>query len=711
MSVESLVNQNPSGGKKPIEFDIFGYIHAARQTYGLRAQDYLRYRRYCTNHLHNVRKATKLSQGSSTSYRKKDVTAALATEPMHIEILLLQAERTWAFAMNLRELYSRTEEPRQRYHLIRRLRAACKSGRQLADVVQAVCDLRTALAAYAYWLQIRSQLCFELEEWEAALDCAVLSRILSERLALSGSSEQYALAYSMIEALDPILRLSAYQTGMRSAQQTQPPEITVQWYESRIKNESDRVETSVPGYAQIAAMLDKFSSIATDGASSELADRADAHRLEWRGGSISFTNQGLSSLLDSAQDALVASTNSSGAEKGISEAAASPSTLDSVAATFKRIKKAARRCYTEGSSAAAKVSSSASDSLSSSYLAIQLYSTCILHAISVAKHVGRAQAIANNIGMALDASALSFRKDEVVWIPEYCLLPATSSKAAKPSAKRSHEAGRKKGKNIALPELTEIVLQYDMARKSMGHLKSTVSNMLNKIAPGVSRDICAYQLPDEIATVEAYYTCVRGYYAAALHAHPRYKRYTDSLALLDMALTESVPQALSLVESSGKRPAIPVEGSAADLIWSQVISVTMDDLAQVKSQIESAIDIACGLCAKANTEKLAFSHRKSAQKDWCTDPSIRPQMVPNMLAALSNTQNKTFVPARVPSLVDLENAPFAAVPVKPLFYDLAASTIEFNMPVIEEQAEKSVADSGSGGSKLGSIIGSLWGSR
>ncbi|KAJ2606964.1 signal recognition particle subunit srp68, partial [Coemansia sp. RSA 1694] len=138
-------------GQAPIEFGIFGYIHDSRQTYGLRAQDYLRYRRFCANRLRNVRSAAKMAQGTSTTFRKKEVSADMVSRPEHLEILLLQAERAWAFAMDLRELYSRTEEPRHRYHLIRRLRAACKAGEQLAAVAASgACDGRTSLEAQAY---------------------------------------------------------------------------------------------------------------------------------------------------------------------------------------------------------------------------------------------------------------------------------------------------------------------------------------------------------------------------------------------------------------------------------------------------------------------------------------------------------------------------------------------------------------------------------
>ncbi|KAJ1799705.1 signal recognition particle subunit srp68 [Coemansia sp. RSA 2399] len=712
MAADAPIDQS-SVDKGHVAFDIFGYVHKSRQTYGIRAQDYMRYRRYCAHHLRNVRKAAKLSQGSSTAYKPKAVTVELASEPKHIEILVLQAERAWAFAMDLRELYSRTEEPRQHYHLVRRLRAACKAGRQLADIAHVVCDLHTALAASAYWLHIQSQLSFEMEEWEVAMDSAVFSRIVSEQLAISGNSERYALCHAMIEELDPIVRLAAYQSGMRSAQQTPPSEVAAQWYESRMKGNASRAEKSILGYGLLAAELEKLmSKINSEDAGSGLVDIANAHKLAWRNGSIVFADKELASLLALAQGAVKDCTGSDdGVQMSLqSVAATDPTKLDPTVASFRRVTKSARRCYADGVSAAEKIGSSASDLLLSSYLAIQLYSMCLLHAALVAKNVGRAQALAKSNGVSLDSPAPVFAKADAAWMPDHTRSPVRATQRKKGKHARTTKRGSRKGgmTGAVLPELTEIVILYDMARKSMGRLKSAVSDVLNKISPAVGRTIHAYKVIDEISTAEAYYSCVRGYYAVVLHAHPRHKKYVDALALADKALNEYVPEALSLLASSDSKHAVSASGtSAADVAWGQVFLVTNNDLSQAKTKLEVAMESVRGFCAAATDENLTAAHSSPAKKSWHDDPSARPRMIPNTASAAltSNNRGDEPIPTHVPSLVDFSSLPFVAVPMKPLFYDLAAPAIDFDMATIEEKAGKQAA----GGSKLGSIIGSLWG--
>ncbi|KAJ2558588.1 signal recognition particle subunit srp68, partial [Coemansia sp. RSA 1933] len=683
---------------KRIEFDIFGYVHRSRQTYGMRAQDYQRYRRYCAHHLRNVRKAAKLSQGSSTSYKPKAVSAAVACEPRHIEIVVLQAERAWAFAMDLRELYSRTEEARQHYHLIRRLRAACKAGLQLVDIAHRVCDLQTAMAASAYWLQMQSQLSFELEEWEVAMDCAVFSRIISERLAVSGNSERYALSHAMIEELDPVVRLAAYQCGIRSAQQTPPSDVAAQWYEAKMKGDASRAEKSIHGYGSISAELERLTleTNSKDGSSAGGLDSASAHVLEWRGGSIGFTDNGLASLVDAAHSAVRDCAGGGETKTSLQDAAAAePAKVESAISSFARVRKAARRCYADGVAAAEKVGSSASDKLLSSYLAIQLYSTCMLHAAAVAKNIGRAQALTRSSGVALELPLPAFGAADAAWISDH----------AQPSEASS---GKKRGGATVLAAPTEIVILYDMARKSMGRLKRAVGEILGKISPAVGRAVQAYSVVEEIGAAEAYYACVRGYYVAMLHAHPRHRKHVDALALLDKTLNESVPEAQALATpKSSKQAALAAGASPADAVWEQVFLVASDGLPLVKARLEAAVDAVRELCASAAGEDPATSRSSAAPHSWYDDPSARPKMISNSLAAAAASTTDTPAPAHIPSLVDFSSIPFAAVPMKPIFYDLAAPAIEFDIATIEARAGKPAP----GGSKLGSIIGSLWGSR
>ncbi|KAJ2449668.1 signal recognition particle subunit srp68 [Coemansia sp. RSA 2337] len=686
-----------STDQAPIEFGIFGYIHESRQTYGLRAQDYLRYRRFCAHRLRNVRSGVKLTQGTSTAFRKKEVTVDMVKKPEHLEILLLQAERAWAFAMDLRELYSRTEEPRQRYHLIRRLRAACKAGEQLAAAAAAssgTCDGRTSLEAQAYKLQMQSQLFFELGEWTSALDCAVLSRVISEQLALLGSSRHYALAHAMIEALDPIVRLAAYRARMAGAQQSQPAELAAQWYSTKMLGDVTRAEQAIPGYSDITAALDALVASANSSASGDAQVLAYANSLKWRGGVVSYASQELAVLIKDAQGALQTATEGGDA-------------LDVAAAAFKRVKKAAHRCHSEAIAASAKIHSTASEALESAYLAVQLYSTCALHSIAIARGVGQAKDIAAKLGIAIEAAD----KPPLIGRSHAWILDSAAG-GKRGSSAVSKRGGQKGGITDNLAEGTQVVVLYDMVRKNLSSLKTSATAMLERMMPATSRAVHGHQIIEEVAAAEAYYGCVRGYYSAALHASAAHGKLLDALALLDSTLSEDIPHALALATAGSSHAVSQSDSLPVDDLWCRAVMVTNSDIDSAEYAIKRAIPIVSRLCAITASADSPAAQRKSGPSDWVSDPTGRPVMVANELAASASKSSAGSLPQYVPKLVDLTATEFVPVPIKPLFYDLAASSIDFDMELIGRRSGKSsTAAAGGSSSKLGSIIGSLWGSR
>ncbi|KAJ1934976.1 hypothetical protein GGF37_006171, partial [Kickxella alabastrina] len=430
-------------------------------------------------------------------------------------------------------------------------------------------------------------------------------------------------------------------------------------------------------------------------AAAGLQDHAFANQLEWRGGKIAFANAGLSALLEAAQAALQAAVGSDGR---VADDCSSSTTADAVAA-FNKVKKASHSCYVEEIASSSKVASAASEVLTSAYLAIQLYSICVLHAIAAVKYVGQAETIAAKLGFAPGSSgsslAFSGSGGGSSWLG--------SSASASPDALATGKSGAKRVSVSRLPELTRTVVLYDMARKSISQLRSASASVLAKMSPGMSRAIRGHQIAEEIAVTEAYYDCLRGYYSAALHAQPRHRRYLASLALLDAAQTETLPRAAALVASAESKQVAPQPSSlAADSLWAHLVSVSNSDISQIEASVKSAIPVVHRLCTAAESTK-------PASKDWHTDPSSRPAMVPSESVLCSSSGGGGVAKsALVPRLVDLHEVAFAPVPVKPLFYDLAAPAIDFDMDAISARAGK---QGGGSSSKLGSIIGSLWGSR
>ncbi|KAJ2472100.1 hypothetical protein IWW56_006210 [Coemansia sp. RSA 2131] len=155
-----------------------------------------------------------------------------------------------------------------------------------------------------------------------------------------------------------------------------------------------------------------------------------------------------------------------------------------------------------------------------------------------------------------------------------------------------------------------------------------------------------------------------------------------------MVVAENAPHATALTDQLTKRD-VPPEAADTNAPCLCNLAPLPDKIAQVAVAAETALSVVRGLCVGASENTKA----------WVHSPIGRLSLVANTLASKSAT-----VPQRVPNLVDFA-ADFAVVPIKPLFYDLAAPAIDFDMSAINAQADKQ------GASKLGSIIGSLWGSR
>ncbi|KAJ2766491.1 signal recognition particle subunit srp68 [Coemansia nantahalensis] len=624
--------------------DVFGFICDSRRAHGAGAQDFLQYRRSCGHGLHAARKAAGLAQGTSGGYRRRDVAAEAAGGAAHVEILLLQAERAWAYAMDLRELYACTEEPRQRQHLVRRLRAACKAARQLAALVPGFCDTRTVLAAHAYWLQLQAQLHFELEEWAAALDCASAAYVASDQLALTGGPRQSALPSSIVETLDPVIRLAAHQARVAGAHSALPAAVAAQWYEAHVKEADGRAAESEPGLGDTVAALERLLEEAGAGGATH------AHSLQWRGAAVGYSDPELAALVEEAQRLL--------GSAGEGDAAA----LDCAAAAFRRVQRQARLRQPEQGRAPVPA-----------HVVLQLFSAQALAAIAMAKLTGEARTI---------AAAHSAWPAVGPWIAD-------------------DASGRPAGARTGLPERTQLVACYDRARKSVAALQAAVADALAALPPPVSREIGAQRLADEAAAAAAHYRCVRNFHSAALHASSRHGRYQDALALLDTVVTADAPHAAALAAALADPPA----GSPADALWARQLAVAAADVDVVGAAAEAALPIAQGLCAAtAQDAKTA-----QAPAAWLHAPDRPPATVANGLAAGPRRAARQR-PAWVPRLVDAAAPAFAPVPVKPLFYDLAAAAIDFDMAAIDARAgaaQPGAAQPG-GSSGLGKLIGSLW---
>ncbi|XP_038211841.1 signal recognition particle subunit SRP68-like [Zerene cesonia] len=204
-----------------LSLEIFRIIKDAQQQHGLRHGDYQRYRGYCSRRIRRLRKVLKIPQGDRRHYRRKDVTTThLTTSTSENRLLcvpLLQAERAWAHAMQLRQ--EANTEPRKKFHLVSRLKKACSHAHLLLQLCEqsGVCDARTQLEAGAYAAWLSGALLVELQQWRPAAESLKRAQIVLEKLCAALPEDERTVYKQKVEELNPSLRYCAYNIGDESA--------------------------------------------------------------------------------------------------------------------------------------------------------------------------------------------------------------------------------------------------------------------------------------------------------------------------------------------------------------------------------------------------------------------------------------------------------------------------------------------------------------
>ena len=102
-------------------------------------------RNYCTRRLLRLRKSLNLTNGGKR-YQKRVLKEDEVKSVRHLYIPLVQAERAWSYAMQLKD-EARIDEipPRVKFHIIRRFTKAVKWCNTLSSLSKNKVDSKTAL--------------------------------------------------------------------------------------------------------------------------------------------------------------------------------------------------------------------------------------------------------------------------------------------------------------------------------------------------------------------------------------------------------------------------------------------------------------------------------------------------------------------------------------------------------------------------------------
>ncbi|ERE69110.1 signal recognition particle protein [Cricetulus griseus] len=191
-------------------------IKESQQQHGLRHGDFQRYRGYCSRRQRRLRKTLNFKMGNRHKFTGKKVTEELLTDNRYLLLVLMDAERAWSYAMQLKQ--EANTEPRKRFHLLSRLRKAVKHAEELERLCESNrVDAKTKLEAQAYTAYLSGMLRFEHQEWKAAIEAFNKCKTIYEKLASAFTEEQAVLYKQRVDEIAPNIRYCAYNIGDQSA--------------------------------------------------------------------------------------------------------------------------------------------------------------------------------------------------------------------------------------------------------------------------------------------------------------------------------------------------------------------------------------------------------------------------------------------------------------------------------------------------------------
>lgn len=208
-----------------LDLPLHHMLRSLQLQHGLRHGDYQRYRHYLNRRLARLRKGVNATHRGGKAFESKNVhsLAFLGGDPSalkkeHLLLVLLNAERAWAFAMHLQQDAAGNQHMPSyvRSHLLRRLRRAGVWAARLLGLVEDASDQvteRTSLEVQAYAGWMGAAVDVEQEEWGHALVKLRTAHSILSQLGELGSLEEQDLFLSKADEVLQSARYCQYNLG------------------------------------------------------------------------------------------------------------------------------------------------------------------------------------------------------------------------------------------------------------------------------------------------------------------------------------------------------------------------------------------------------------------------------------------------------------------------------------------------------------------
>ncbi|EGC38121.1 hypothetical protein DICPUDRAFT_53497 [Dictyostelium purpureum] len=207
--------------KEKFHLDILNLSQTSQIQFGIRLQDYQKYRQYCSKRLDRIRGQLRKQYGKK-QFINKVTDAKLINDSRYLVIALLKAERAWSYANDLKAAFEKKGDSRIAFHMSRRFSKAASNADQLLMICKEVADQYTIVEAEAYAAWMNSSNSIVKKYYQNALDEISASKQIYVELAKSGDHAQKDLYEKRIEESEPIIRFCLY--NLKSKQEPEPSE-------------------------------------------------------------------------------------------------------------------------------------------------------------------------------------------------------------------------------------------------------------------------------------------------------------------------------------------------------------------------------------------------------------------------------------------------------------------------------------------------------
>ncbi|KAI0668695.1 hypothetical protein C8Q78DRAFT_1173491 [Trametes maxima] len=226
--------------KPEVHFQALQIANEQRNAYGLRYNDYERYRKHCYNRTHRLRSTLKMTYGRGREFKKLPPISLDSVKDGHLQLLLFEAERAWAhsqemhqeslkLAADAKSLKGAAAEDAEkksssnRKHATRRMRRSIHWATQLLSHCQALyAQARFSAEDLAqvtvYTLILNGRFLRQRYEFEDALVQLSVARNLLDALASAAvTSRAQALAVAFADEIGPEIRHCAHELRREKA--------------------------------------------------------------------------------------------------------------------------------------------------------------------------------------------------------------------------------------------------------------------------------------------------------------------------------------------------------------------------------------------------------------------------------------------------------------------------------------------------------------